>query len=103
MLLSKDCYNSFIVIHTAINQTGAGIASNVGDINTPKGTVYSIADYGTEYVIDPYNAGTSSVLYEVGTYYYIDVITNDIERTETVTPVHTNKTKEDYFGRETQQ
>jgi hypothetical protein len=65
--------------------------------------VYSIADYGTEYVIDPYNVGTSSVLYEVGTYYYIDVITNDIARTETVTPVHTNKKKEDYFGRETYQ
>jgi len=94
--------NSFIVIHTAIDQLYLNnIPGNSGDINTPKGMVYSIADYGTEYVIDPYNVGTSSVLYEVGTYYYIDVITNDIARDETVTPVHTNKTKEDYFGRET--
>jgi hypothetical protein len=96
--------NSFVVIHTAIDQLYLNnIPENSGDINTPKGTVYSIADYGTEYVIDPYNAGTSSVLYEVGTYYYIDVITRDIERDETVTPVHTNKKKEDYFGRETYQ
>ena len=92
--------NSFIVIHTAINQTGAGIPSNVGDINTPKGMVYSIADYGTDYVIDPYGViNQSSPLYETGTYNYIDVITNDIDRD--VAAVLTNISEPPFYTPET--
>jgi hypothetical protein len=75
--------NSFVVIHNSIQQYTSNI--NEGDINTPKGQVYSIVDYGEEQFDDPYGDGLGT---DAGLLNYIDCLTNDIDRF--VTPIHVN-------------
>jgi len=75
--------NHYIVIHNSIQQLTSNV--NEGNVNTPAGEVYQIVDYGTEYFGDPNGDGLGT---DAGTLFYIDCLTNDIDRL--VTPIHVN-------------